>query len=361
MRAFLIQFLFLIFPLFLFSQITLTEADFADANDTVRMSTTTDPSIDYSSTGANYVWDFSSLVAESQFLDDYYSMSNASTFVSFIFGGFAPAEYQASYFLPSSDIPLDQIGQILPVNITDVFQFTRKTADSITSVGFAVSIDGNEVPFKSDTIETRYKFPMNYGNIDSTRGYSNMNMNPIIDAAWIQYRQKTVEVDGWGSITTPYGTFDALRLKHFVTELDSLKIPIGGSSFWIPLPIPDSYIYEWWTSGEKDAVMRIETNVIGGNEIVTNIEYRDIYLGLDASIKELSNLNLNIYPNPTTDKIHIAGISEPFEYKIMSNSGQLVAAGHGNQAIDVSELNDGNYNLWIISEKGSYLSSFIKQ
>ncbi len=361
MRKSLLASIVIIFPSFLFSQITLTEADFADSDDTIRMSTAIDPAIDFASTGPNYIWDFSSLFPESQFLDEYYNMSNASTFVNFLFGAFAPSNYQASYFLPSTDIPLDQIGQFLPVNITDVFQFTRKTADSITSIGFSLDIDGNEVPFKSDTIETRYKFPINYGNIDSTRGYSNMDMNPFVDAAWIQYRQKTVEVDGWGTVTTPYGTFDALRLKHFVEEIDSLKIPFGGSSYWVQLPIPDSYIYEWWTNGQKEAVLRIETNVIAGTEVVSNIEYRDVYLGLDASVKEMSNLDLQIYPNPVVDEIHVNGLLREFTYKILDQSGKVIIESSAEQVIDASMLTKGNYILWITTEQGSYLSGFIKQ
>ena len=60
-----------------------------------------------------------------------------------------------------------------------IYQFSKKTTDSITSIGYAVSVSGTEVPFKSDTIETRYKFPLNYGDQYSSRGYSLMDLNPV--------------------------------------------------------------------------------------------------------------------------------------------------------------------------------------
>ena len=224
MRLFILC--FLLVPVFSWGQITLTTADFANGGDTVRMSFTTDPTIDYSSTGANYTWDFSGLVAEEQVLRDFKDMGQASTLVNFMFGSFAATEYQATYFAESEAIPLDQIGGFLPVNISEVNMMTKNSADSITSVGFSVVVEGTEVPFKSDTIETRYKFPANYGDVYSSRGYSNMDLNPISNSIWRQHRLRNSNIDGWGTITTPLGTFDALRIRHDIQESDSLFFEI---------------------------------------------------------------------------------------------------------------------------------------
>lgn len=351
----------ILLPQILIAQITVTATDFANAGDTVRMSKTTDPSIDFTSTGANFSWDFSSLTAESQSLTEFIDMSNASTFVNFVFGGFAPPKYQASYYLPSTDIPLAQMSSFLPVTIDNVYQFSRKTADSITSVGFALSIDGNEVPFKSDTIETRYAFPLNYGNTHSSKGYTNLDMNPIYDAIWRQHRQRDSEVDGWGNIITPYGSFDALRIKHTITEIDSLRISFGGSPFWVNLPIPDSYIYEWWTNGEKEAVMRIETRLVGGNEVVSNIEYRDNYLGLDAAVNEISELDVEVYPNPVSDQLNVKGINDSFTCTVIDLNGQVVSTFVDQLVLDLTDLNTGEYILWINSAAGNKLHRFTKQ
>src|SRR5690606_32965204 len=115
----------------------------------------------------------------------------------------------------------------------------------------SASINGTGLPIKSDTIETRYKFLLNFGDVHYSRGYTKLDMNPIYDAVWLQYRQRNTEVDGWGSVTTPYGTFDVLRVKHTITERDSLRFEIFGNQTWIPIPVPQSNIYEWITNGEK--------------------------------------------------------------------------------------------------------------
>jgi Secretion system C-terminal sorting domain len=355
--------LFLSFlPAIVFSQITLSNSDFADGGDTVRMSTATDLTIDYTTTGASSTWDYSTLTPTGQELKEYNSMSSAPIFVNIVFGAFAASDYQATNYASSTAIPLGQIGGFLPVNITDVFQYSKNSADSITSVGFALAVDGNDIPFKSDTIETRYKFPLTFNDSYYSRGYSKLDMNPFYNGIWIQYRQRTSNVDGWGSITTPYGTFDAVRIDHFITETDSLYMDIAGG-FWVELPIPDAHIYEWWTNGEKEPILRITTSLVLGNETVTDIEYRDNYLGLDAAVEELS-LNFSIYPNPAENEIHLNDLPHHASYYIASIDGKVVQSGSVSSIenmIDISQLAKGTYEL-IISTKGVYkTSSFVKK
>lgn len=345
-------------PTIIFSQITITSADFATAGDTVRMSTATDNSIDIVTTGPNQNWDYSYLTFNNQIKREYAEMSGLPLLVNVVFGSFAPTNYKATYFLPSTDLPINQIGSLLPVTIEDLVQYTKKTADSITSVGMSITLNGTAVPIRSDTIETRYKFPMNYGDVNYSRGYSKLDMNPIYNAVWLQYRQRLTEVDGWGSIITPYGTFDALRVKHTINEKDSLRIEVSGNEFWIPLTIPQSYIYEWITNGEQDALLRIVTSVVGGNEIVSSIQYRDF--NLTAGIEELE-LTFDIYPNPASQIITVNNFKENSLYYIVDAKGSVVLNGTLNGQINIASLSPGNYELVVKSENQIGRKAFIKQ
>lgn len=357
MKTTLLTFLALI-PTILFSQITLTSADFATANDTVRISKATDNSIDFSTTGANYTWDFSYLTFDSQLRRDYAPATGLPILINFVFGPMASNNYKATYFLPSTDLPIDQLGTFLPITISDVVQYSKKTNDSITSIGLSLQINGNGIPVKSDTIETRYAFPLNYGDNHYSRGYTRLDMNPIYDAIWIQYRQRYTEVDGWGSVSTPYGTFDALRLKHTITETDSLRISSNGNPFWLPIPVPESHIYEWITNGEKDAIMRIVTTLAGGNETVTSIEYKDF--NLTASLNELE-LAFEIYPNPAGDFITISNVSKDDSYYIVDAQGKIVQNGSVNGKIDITSLSNGTFEIVVESNHQIGSKSFIKQ
>lgn len=348
-----------------FAQITLQSGDFATGGDTIRMSQANDNGYDFQSTGAGYSWDFSSLVPVSQTLKDFRSMSGAPAFVNFTFGVFAPLKYQASYFIESTAIPIAQITSFLPVTIEDIFQFTRINAVGVTSVGFSLVVNGQAIPFKSDTIEKRYELPVAFGNSHFSRGYTNIDFNPIIDATWNQHRTRTTNVDGYGSITTPYGAFEALRIKHDITEIDSLYfvLPIFGGT-WIPLPIPSSHEYEWWTNGEKEPILKITTNEIGGNETISSIEYRDIYRGLDAGISELP-FTARIYPNPTQDNLFIVSSEKIESIRIIDEKGAVLFEKIFDldffSTLDISELASGTYQIQLISASKTSQQTFIKE
>ena len=62
----------LLFPtLILTGQITLNQADFATGSDTIRMSQSTDLTLDFLSTGPNSNWDYSSMIPSSQKLKNF--------------------------------------------------------------------------------------------------------------------------------------------------------------------------------------------------------------------------------------------------------------------------------------------------
>jgi hypothetical protein len=281
--------------------------------------------------------------------------------VGFVFGTFASPDYQATNFASSTSIPLDQIGTFLPVNISDVSLFSKNSATSINSVGYGVTVDGFEVPFKSDTIETRYELPLDYGDTYSSRGYSNLDMNPVYNAVWRQYRQRSSVVDGWGTITTPYGTFDALRIDHTITEVDSIYIDAVISGFWVELPIPSSHEYEWWTIGEKEPILKIIVSNIFGVYVVTAIEYRDI--DRYVSLEDLS-MNVKVYPNPTTDILTVEGNFIDAKYSIVDSKGTILKTGvlpMSNSTIQLADLPVGGYQL-VLSTQGSQSTQlFIKK
>lgn len=347
------------------SQITISETDFSDGGDTVRISLATNPSIDYSSTGANYVWDFTDLIPESQELLNYQDLSNASMVVNVVYGTFAAQNYRATNFKESNALPLDQIGSFLPVNISAVNEYSKNATDSVTSVGMSAVIDGTEIPFKSDTIETRYKLPLNYLDSYSSRGYTNLDMNPIYDAIWRQYRTRNSIVDGWGSVSTPFGTFDALRVVHTIDETDSLYITFSGIGYWVELPIPQTRLYEWLSNGEKEPVLRITTRMVGGSGSVSSIEYRDQYRNIETSLDKTEMLDeiVEIYPNPVIDKLVIKTSADIYRFSIVDVSGKVVMSNRfekNNFTIDVSTLQRGNYLLLLENETGVGRYSFVR-
>lgn len=344
-----------------FSQPIIDSTDFMVANDTARVSIATDPNIDFTSTGTNSVWDFSYLQANSQRLERAFDISSAGFLVNIQFGSNAPVQYQSSYYRSYGGLPFDQLGQFLPINIESVNRVSKIDSDSLTYTGYLITVDGNAVAFRSDTIETAYKFPMNFQDSWSSRGYSNIDFNPFFNGIFIQYRQTETVIDGHGTLETPFGIFNTLRVHHNTEEQDSLFVDISGFSQWIPIN-RTTHTYEWWTADQLRPVMRIQTEEINGNENVTEISYRDVYLGLDAGINE-ENINLSMFPNPAQSELNIETESNIQFINIYNTNGEISKTqkelNSTSTTINISDLSPGIYMVYTATVKGVNISKLV--
>jgi len=344
-----------------FGQLSLTNTSFPEANDQTFMSTLLDLQIDYASTGANYTWDYSGLVPTGQRITDYKPLSAASTLSNLLFGTFASTPYKASYFNASTDIPLEDLTASFPVTIGGISGFSKSTAAALTMVGWEFVINGTGIPVKSDTIETRYAFPLDYGDSYASRGYTRLNMSPIYEAQWIQHRSRESEVDGWGTITTPYGTYSTLRIHHRILESDSLFIPVNGGT-WIGIPVPESHEYEWRAAGETEPILRVKTSVVLGTETVTAVEYRsDFDPTLSLSEEELT---FELFPNPVTDQLSVTAGAVISSVQVINQQGQSVGGSvdlNGVSAVaDLSMLGSGSYFVIVTTGNGTSIRMIVK-
>jgi hypothetical protein len=336
----------------LIAQVTLTEIDFPNTGDTVRFSSTTISTNDPNTTGQSYTWDYSSLVADSQFVREFTSIGFSPVQVSF--GLFAPTNYQASYFIPENALQLNQLGNFLPVTLSDARSYQRSLTDSITKVGFSIQVNGLDVAFPSDSIETKYKFPMTYGQDFNTVGYTVIDLNPATNLIIKQHRNVHSVVDGYGQLILPFGTFDVIRLKREIVELDSIYQSFFGAPGWFVPPVTTSYEYEWITQGKKDALLKIVTRDTGGQQQIQSIEYQDAYIDF-AGIQENEVLT-NIYPNPSIDKLTIncQGIIDGIQIHELNGKvvNRIDSVNSTNLDVDISNLDKGSYLVSVSTNKG---------
>jgi hypothetical protein len=346
-----------------FSQITLSENDFPNAGDTIRYSYSSNPVIDYAFNGSGITWDFSALVPDSQNVKNVKSMNDASINVILNYGPFAPSKYRASYFNENRDLPLDQLSQFLPVEISEINLYTKSLTDSITALGYSINVNGQTVPFQSDTIETKYKLPLNFGSTYSSRGYTSVDFNPIADFKFKQYRKRNSEVDGFGTLITPFGSFEVLRIKHVIQETDSVYQTFFGTGFWIGIPPTITTEYEWFGNGKKDALLKIIEVNVNGNSQIRSVEYQDIYRELTSSISEIKN-EIEVYPTLTEEKININSPIEISEFEIWDSQGKIELKGllnENNASVNISELSLGLHFLKLKMASESFVFRFIKQ
>jgi hypothetical protein len=299
------------------------------------------------------------LVATSQYLKEFKPIGFASFLVFGTYGPIAASNYQASYFNPTNDLPLNLISQFLPVELSDLNQYSKRMADSITSLGYSIAVNGQGIPFKSDTIETRYKLPLNYNDSHYSRGYTYIDLNPVIDFKIKQYRQRTTLVDGWGTIVTPKGTFPVLRIRHDINEIDSVYQTFFGGGQWFGAPPLQRVEYEWFTNGDDEWILK----AIENNGIVNLVEYQEDYLGLDASIDAVS-LDAQIGPNPTSGGVEIQSNALLDALEVLDAMGRQVLNLKGIQAfslnLNLENLSQGIYRLVLHSDQSSIEFPIVK-
>ena len=361
MKTFILSSFFLCAP-FLNAQITLQVSDFANANDTVRLSLANPFTIDLQNTGPNANWDFSQLTAQSQTLKEYNPIDFGSILIIATYGPIAATPYKASYFNPTTELPIDQFSAFLPVELSNLNQYTRRTSAQITSIGYSIDVQGQGVPFKSDTIETRYLLPLHFNDTYTSRGYTFVDLNPATDIKFIQHRQRTSVVDGWGTIQTPLGSFSALRIRHDIAEVDSIYQTFFGAGTWIAPPAFTTTQYEWWTTGKKEFLVRATVGGFGQNPGAPTIEYQDIYLGLDAGLTT-NDFSIDFYPNPASEWCFFNSSAPVEKLSIFNMSGERVLE-HPTAALqgyfDISNLATGTYTICIQTAKGTSYKKLIK-
>lgn len=337
------------------AQLEVSITDFASKYDTVRYTNTQDFSFDFIQTGTDFLWDYSGLIGTSQTLLDHKSPDDADQLTASFFGSFVTPTYRASYYLPATDIPISQFSGFLPVNIENLYRFYRRTNTSLNIVGLSLVIEEFGLSSRSDTIEIAYELPMTFGDAWQSVGYTKLDFSIALPAQFVQYRQRSSEVDGYGTLTTPYGSFEAIRVHHIINEIDSLLIDLGGGVTPVAIPIT-THEYEWWTNEQKGPLLKVVANEIAGDEVITSVQYRDNYQAdLVAGLQENGLFSFSVFPNPVTEFCSVS-VSEAGMVYVLDLSGRIMGeqpVSPGISVINTSEWASGTYLVLFHSAQGT--------
>ena len=146
-----------------------------------------------------------------------------------------------------------------------------------------------------------YQLPITFGMPDNVSNSLLSSPTALATTGYFsQKRKRTNHVDAWGTITTPFGTFQAVRV---VTELmDHDSIALGGMP-GIGGDLPVRHEYKWLAKTIHVPVLTITTNTVAGQEVISAVEYRDIYRKIPRARATqpaaTADATLSIYPNPS--------------------------------------------------------------
>lgn len=286
------------------AQIIIDRTDMPNTNDTFRYSESDNMLgiIDLNDTGPGYIWDYSNLSSVTQRVD---------TFVDPIFG--TPLIYNVTF---SNIFDMDHFATIAqrnplaaqmgfgPIQLTEVYDFYRETDEFWANVGMGATI--NAVPLTS-TMEPRdfiYEFPLTFG--DSYSGFSQYGFEIPTFGYFGSKRDRSTVVDGYGTITTRYGTFEAIRVKSTSNLIDTISF----NGFGFEQPRPTEVEVKWLAKGIRTPLLRVVSRQLQGQDQINTVEYLDSLRGFTPGSgvgvnDPIADASVSISPNPATDRVAV--------------------------------------------------------
>lgn len=240
-------------------QISIQRNDLPKANDTVRITNTSILNIDYTSTGENYTWDFSNLSNGGDILMEYKAALQTDYWLAFL---------NLNYFgLKTEDITISGYG------LKDIYQFYEIDNSKYGIKGIGVKFQ--DAPFAAvySKMDKIFSLPLKFGQRDSNLYAFKVEIPSVGSYKGSGFR--VTEVDGWGKITTPYGTFDCLRTVSVSKGKDSISANVLGFPVSFDLPV-NKIEYQWWAKNEKSPVLSIEGRMVSGNFVPVTTYYRGV-------------------------------------------------------------------------------------
>lgn len=328
------------------AQITIDKDDLPQPGQEYQRSTGTSATLDVNITGPNTTWDYSDLERSSTDTLIYNTVGQTPLFYQFQFNSPLSPNYQATEAQFTEDIDLGGF-----ISMTNNYLFSKTETNSWSEVGIGTTVSGVPLPTKYDDIKTKLNLPIQFGD-QNTDTYAYEISVPAFGTIG-QEGTLTYEVDGWGALTTPGGTFQTLRVKTTTEKSDTIYINLLSMG----LRIPSTEVkYEWYASNEGFPVLTV-TEQLG---MVTSAVYKDDPLLSIANAEPA--LITKVYPNPAIDVLNIESPFQNLEVEICDLSGKSMKKieALSTTSLDISSLPSGVYLLKSTSGTHTEWARFIK-
>ncbi len=360
----LVIFTVLAVTLSLSAQITITNATFPAAGDTLKTATDLAPAgIVMTAPGGPQTWDFTSLNATTRQVN-----------------AFRPAaEGSASANFPGAElVTISDVG-------AEVYFDVSATAFSI--LGISGSGMGGGFPIETDfryappLVES--KAPLNFFDIDQYQSNATISLpssaipGGILDSLGIPTGlfdsirvritiQRLEVVDGYGTLAIPGGTYDVLRQKR--TDYTTTGIDVHTFLGWVDVatilgmdlfPADTTIYFDFLSNSAKEPIAVVTVDSTG--LVAAQVDYKDN--GVIEAINPVTGetISISVSPNPVTnDATFELRNMLPGQYtlRIFDTNGQLVMVkqlSSDRETVSLQTLSEGMYLYSVIDTKGQVM------
>jgi hypothetical protein len=312
--------------------ITLSNSHMPGNGDTLRFTEVQVNSVgNYTATGTNFSWDFSSAT---RLTEGVRAFKNAlQTPYAFFF--LALNEY--------GEKAADSLGAG-PLKITDIYNYYRKPTQPVSAFladGVGLTINGIKVPCYYTDKDELYLFPLTYPKYDSTKFRFQTTASMALPVMYSKSGYRVTKVDGWGTVTTPFGTEPCIRVVTTQYGHDSIKNTLVPIPFGFPNFVRS---YQWMTLNSKIPYFEITGPVTGGIFTPASARYRGFEIAkvIDTDVSDIDNESISVFPNPVKDVLYLPADVNAGE--VTNLAGQSLMRFSG-RSVDVSMLPPGVYHI----------------
>lgn len=322
-------------------QITIQRSDLPILNDSVRITNTDISGINYTATGPDYKWDFSQLPKRSEEAMEYKAALQTDYRLYFL---------HLNYFgLKGEDLTIRGYG------FKDIYNFYEIDNSKYGVKGIGMKFQDAPLAAVYSKLDKIFSLPLRYAQKDSNQYAFKVDIPSL--GSYKGDGVRVTEADGWGEITTPYGTFACIRTKSVVNGTDSILASVLG--FEVAFGIPVAKVeYQWWAKNQKVPVMSVEGRMVGNNFVPTKTYYKGIEINPPATSVRNHQLEKRWNIWPLSGQIGWR-VEVPAEYlgsdlSIMQLNGQLLKTIKLNQLVQEISLMapSGMYIAVLSNEEG---------
>ena len=358
--------------------ITITRTDMPNVNDTFRYSITDNllGLIDLNETGADKVWNYSTLGSFNQRVDGWVDPITGTPLIyNVTFSNFFDMNHFATISAPNV---FGQFNQNF-VSIEEVYDFYRETNGFFANVGLGLTINGFPLTSVMEPRDFIYEFPLEFQDQDNSFAQYGVDVPQF--GHFGQKIERSNTVDAWGELTTRYGTFNTLRVTTILNITDTISI----QGFGFEQARPTEFEIKWLGKNMRTPLLTVRGQELFGQRVVNTVEYldslRDFTLStfppdpvdtttnpVDTSSTGIMDIlipeDLMVQPNPFTDAFQVRiNLTSPavLHVQLLDITGKLVAdlgIRHFSAGNQLSSFNLGNairpglYHLVIMDANG---------
>lgn len=290
-------------------QITFEHDDLAVPGDVIERYVDSIPQFNAGGSGAEQYWDFSTAVADevvtttvttaaatpyaSSFAGSNLAMTNDA--VNYVYFNSTPASLLTTG--AAGDFLNDGQSLVVPFNPSLLsHQFPRTFGDHFSD-DYALAVEADGAAFSVNKVRLRHR-----GVVRDT-------------------------TDAYGQITTPMGTYEALRVKTTDISTDSIWIKLFAFAPWTFLQTTESITtsYSWLAKETKLAVAEMTFDSLG---VPARFTYTSIPPAISTGMTAIGEAAVELYPSPAQDAftIRLNGSRDFDHVEVFASDGRAMAS-----------------------------------